>query len=319
MPSLLLDENSFFECNPAALIMFGCKNKSEFIGKHPSQFSPRLQPNGIDSMVLAGEHIGKALKDGHHLFEWEHCRLDGTVFPTEVLLLTFERDGKLVLQATVRDIAVRKNYEVLLEDEARKLSHALTGTVNTMSKAMELGDPYTAGHQSMVSMISSAIAKEMGWDEDRVFGLRMAGLIHDIGKIGVPSEILTKPSALSEFERKLVELHAQHGYELLKDIQFPWSIAKMAHQHHERMDGSGYPLGLKGDEILPEARLLAVADMIDAISSHRPYRAARGLPFAIEIIKSESGKRLDSKVVDVALHLFEGKASVDTLGLDDHF
>jgi putative nucleotidyltransferase with HDIG domain len=260
---------------------------------------------------MANEVNEIAIKNGHHLFEWEHCTLDGSLFPTEVLLVEFKRDGKSVVQATVRDITARKNNEALLADEAEKLSHALTGTVNTMSKAMELRDPYTAGHQSGVALIACAIAKEMGWDEDRISGLRMAALIHDIGKIGVPSEILTKPSVLSEFERKLVELHAQHGYELLKDIEFPWPIAKMVHQHHERMDGSGYPLGLKGDEILDEARVLAVADMIEAISSHRPYRAARGLPFAIEEIKRESGKQLDAKVVDAALHLFEGKASLE--------
>jgi HD-GYP domain-containing protein (c-di-GMP phosphodiesterase class II) len=144
----------------------------------------------------------------------------------------------------------------------------------------------------------------------------MAGLIHDIGKIGVPSEILTKPSELSEFEEKLVQLHPQHGYELLKDIEFPWAIADIVRQHHERIDGSGYPLGLKGDAILPEAKVLAVADMLEAIATHRPYRPARGLPMALELIKSESGKQLDAAVVDAAVRLFQGKESVDVSAFD---
>lgn len=308
---MLLNEKEFFDCNPATLCMFGCKERNEFIGKHPSQFSPALQPDGIDSMLLANQRIAEAFKSGYNLFEWSHCRLDGTIFPAEVLLVVFEKEGKPVLQATVRDITARKNYEQALADEAKRLNKALAGTVTTMSKAMELRDPYTAGHQARVALIACAIAKELGWNEDRMAGLRMGALIHDIGKIGIPSEILTKPSRLSEFEERLVQLHPDHGYELLKDIEFPWPIAQMVRQHHERIDGSGYPLGLKGDEILPEAKVLAVADMLEAISTHRPYRAARGLPIAIEEIKGESGKQLDSEVVLAALKLFEGKENLD--------
>lgn len=313
---MLLDENGFFDCNAATLSMFGCKVRSDFIGKHPSKFSPQLQPNGVESMVLANQMIQHALKTGSNIFDWVHCKLDGTPFPAEVLLVQFERENKPVLQAIVRDITVRKRNEQNLIDQAEKLSRSLVGTINTMSKAMELRDPYTAGHQGRVSLIACAIAKELDWDDDRITGLRMAGLIHDIGKIGVPSEILTKPSELSEFEEKLVQLHPQHGYELLKDIEFPWAIADIVRQHHERIDGSGYPLGLKGDAILPEAKVLAVADMLEAIATHRPYRPARGLPMALELIKSESGKQLDAAVVDAAVRLFQGKESVDVSAFD---
>ncbi|MBU3629102.1 HD domain-containing phosphohydrolase [Polynucleobacter sp. AP-Reno-20A-A9] len=307
---MLLDEKGYFDCNPAALSIFGCKDRSDFIGRHPSEFSPPLQPNGIDSITSAGDRIAEAFRNGSAIFEWTHSKLDGTPFPAEVLLVVFEREGKQVLQATVRDITARKNYEQNLANEAVKLNKALAGTVTTMSKAMELRDPYTAGHQARVAEIACAIAKELGWDDYRITGLRMAGLVHDIGKIGIPSEILTKPSSLSEFEEKLVQLHPEHGYGLLKDIEFPWAIADMVRQHHERMDGSGYPLGLKGEDILPEARVLAVADMLEALSTHRPYRAARGLPFALDLIKSESGKQLDSEVVAAAVRLFEGKESL---------
>ena len=311
---MLLDEKSFFDCNPATLKMFGCNQRSDFIGKHPSQFSPLTQSNGRDSMVEANEKITEAMKNGSNLFEWMHCRLDGSIFPAEVLLVAFEKDGKLVLQATVRDITRRKNDENQIAIDVVKLNSALAGLIATMSKAMELRDPYTAGHQTRVANIACQIAKELGWGADQIQGLRMAALVHDIGKIAIPAEILTKPSKLSEFEEKLMEEHASHSYELLKDIDFPWDIADMVHQHHERLDGSGYPQHLRGNAILPEARVLAVADTIEAMSTHRPYRPALGLPAAIDEIKSLAGTKLDKEFVDAAVRLFEGKDSIENLG-----
>lgn len=308
---MLLDENSFLECNPATLAMFGCPSSSDFLGKHPSQFSPEVQPNGISSAILANQRINDAFSNGSNLFEWVHCKLDGTEFPAEVLLVAFTRDGKKILQATVRDITFRKEAESKVIKEAERLKKALTGTIQVLVKSMELRDPYTAGHQERVAHVACALAKELGWNEDRIDGLRMAALIHDIGKIAVPAEILTKPSALTEFEEKIVREHPEHGYELLKDIEFPDPIATIVRQHHERIDGSGYPFGLSGDQILPEAKLLGIADSIEAMASHRPYRPARGLFFAIEQIKSEAGKQLDSQMVSVAAKLFEGKTDLE--------
>lgn len=308
---MLSDETGFLDCNAAALEMFGCKYRSDFVGKHPSEFSPPFQPNGMDSSILAKQQIADAFKNGSNFFEWMHCKPDGTTFPVDVLLIAFEKDGKPILQGTVRDISARKKYEHNLAEEAGKLNRALAATINTMSKAMELRDPYTAGHQSRVAVIACAIAEELGWEEYRITGLRMASLIHDIGKIGIPSEILTKPSKLSEFEEKLVQLHPGHGYELLKDIEFPWAIADMVHQHHERIDGSGYPLGLTGDKILPEAKVLAVADMLEAMATNRPYRFAMGLPLAIAQLQSESGKQLDAEAVAAAVKLFGGKETLE--------
>jgi len=308
---MLLDDKCFLECNQATLTMFGCPSSSDFLGKHPSQFSPAVQPNGVASVILANQRIKEALTNRSNLFEWMHCKLDGTEFPAEVLLVAFTRDGKEILQATVRDITSRKEAERRTIKEAESLKKALTGTIKTLVKSMELRDPYTAGHQERVARIACAIAKELGWDEDRIHGLRMAGMIHDIGKIAVPSEILTKPSTLSEFEEKIVKEHPEHGYELLKDIEFPSPIAMIVRQHHERLDGSGYPFGLSGDQILPEAKLIGIADSIEAMASHRPYRPARGLSFAIEQIKSEAGKQLDSQMVAVAAKLFEGKADLE--------
>lgn len=308
---MLLDENGFFDCNPAALRIFGCSERNEFIGKHPSQFSPATQSDGRDSMVAAAEKIAEAMKNGSNLFEWMHCRLDGSIFPAEVLLVSFEKDGKTVLQATVRNITRRKNAENQIALDVVRLSSALAGLIATMSKAMELRDPYTAGHQTRVAEISCQIAKELGWAEERIQGLRMAALVHDIGKIAIPAEILTKPSRLSEFEEKLMQEHANHGYTLLKDIDFPWPIADIVHQHHERLDGSGYPQHLKADAIMPEARVLAVADTIEAMATHRPYRPALGLPAAIEEINKQAGITLDKDVVNAAVRLFEGKTSLE--------
>ena len=186
-----------------------------------------------------------------------------------------------------------------------QLSDALRSTIEAMSRTMESRDPYTAGHQKAVAKISVALAASLGWAEAEQQVVYLAGLVHDIGKIAVPSEILTKPSKLSEIEMSLVREHVEAGYQILKDIPFPWPIASMIRQHHERLDGSGYPQRLSGDEILPGARILAVADMIEAMSTHRPYRPALGLAFAIGEIKKESGVTLDAEVVTAACQLMQ--------------
>ena len=183
----------------------------------------------------------------------------------------------------------------------------LWAVVEAISKKMDWRDPYTASHQKRVGRIAMAIGRQLGWDEDRVEALYMAAMLHDIGKMAVPSEILTKPSRLTDLEMKLVQEHVEAGYQILKDIPFPWPIADMVRQHHERLDGSGYPRKLMGDQICEEGRVLAVADTLEAMATHRPYRPAKGLPAALEEIKAESGIKLDAKVVDAAFKLIEGE------------
>ena len=187
-----------------------------------------------------------------------------------------------------------------------RLASSLRSTIEAMSKTMEWRDPYTAGHQKRVAMISMAIARQLGWDKGRIQALYMAAMVHDIGKMAVPSEILTKPSRLTDLEMQMVQGHAEAGFQILKDIPFPWPIADMVHQHHERLDGSGYPKGLQGDQISEEARVLAVADTIEAMATHRPYRPAKGLVAAMDEIQAESGLKLDPKIVDAAYRLLEG-------------
>ncbi|QWD79126.1 PAS domain S-box protein [Polynucleobacter sp. MWH-Spelu-300-X4] len=216
----------------------------------------------------------------------------------------------------LKAIKDQENLSVEIEGKEKaqnQLLLALNATIEAMSKTMEWRDPYTAGHQKRVAKISTIIGKKMGLSEDRLQGLYMAGLVHDIGKVAVPSEILTKPTTLSDLERKMVQEHVNSGYQILKDIPFSWPIADVVHQHHERMDGTGYPLGLKGDEILLEARILAVADTIEAMGSHRPYRPAQDLDVTFRELQKMAGKGLDPQVVQVALELFKDPHVVDEL------
>ena len=186
-----------------------------------------------------------------------------------------------------------------------QLVDSLNATIEAISKTMEWRDPYTAGHQKKVAVLSRAIAQKLGWSEKKIRGLYLAALVHDIGKIATPAEILTKPSMLTEIEMTLIKEHPKTGYNILKDIPFTWPIAQAVYQHHERLDGSGYPNKLSGDSIIPEAKILAVADTIEAISSHRPYRPGLGLEKAILQVKAEAGKTLDPAICEVACQLLE--------------
>lgn len=173
--------------------------------------------------------------------------------------------------------------------------------------ALESRDPYTAGHQVRVADIARAIATEIGLDKEMIEGIRMAGVIHDIGKLSIPTEILTKPTKLTDLEFSLIKQHAQIGYEMLKNIESPWPLANIVLQHHERINGSGYPGNLKEDEILLESRILAVADVVEAMASHRPYRPSLGIEFALEEIEKNSGILYDALVADACLRLFREK------------
>lgn len=192
-----------------------------------------------------------------------------------------------------------------LEHTMEQLARALEGTIDAMSLTIEMRDMYTAGHQRRVAALAEAIAVEMQLPSDRIEGIRMSGIIHDIGKIAMPAEILTKPARLSANEFQLIKEHPRVGYDILKKIEFPWPVAQIILQHHERMDGSGYPDGLVGEAILLEARILAVADVVEALSSHRPYRPALGLEKAIEEIRRGRGIRYDIQVVDACFRLFK--------------
>ncbi|MCJ7626397.1 MAG: HD-GYP domain-containing protein, partial [Anaerolineaceae bacterium] len=211
------------------------------------------------------------------------------------------REDVPVATAFAHELAGAWNKTKLVQE----LKKTVEGTIHTIAATVEIRDPYTAGHQKRVAELAAAIASEMNLSEHQVEGIRMAGFIHDLGKIQVPAEILSKPGQLSELEFSLIKSHPQVGYDLLKDIEFPWPIADIILQHHEKMNGSGYPQGLKGDEIKLEARILAVADIIEAMSSHRPYRPALGIEKALEQIRKDRGALLNPDVVDACLRIFK--------------
>ena len=227
---------------------------------------------------------------------------NGTKRNTELYasLLRDSNNRPIGCRGIIRDVTERKQ-------NLEKASKALQATVRAMASIVETRDPYTASHQRGVADLARAIAAEMNLAEEQIEGIHMAGTIHDIGKISVPAEILTKPGKLTEIEYGLVKTHPLAGYDILKDIEFPWPVADTVLQHHERIDGSGYPEGLKGEAILPEARILAVADVVEAIASHRPYRPALGIEAAIEEIYKNRLILYDGDTVDACIKLFREK------------
>jgi putative nucleotidyltransferase with HDIG domain len=193
------------------------------------------------------------------------------------------------------------------KQDQKKLKKTMNAIIETISKIMDTRDPYTAGHQIRVSQLAIHIAKEMKLSPDKIESVRIASLIHDIGKIGIPSEILTKPTELDAIEFSFIKKHPEIGYTILKDIDFPYPIARIVLQHHERNDGSGYPQGLKGKYILLEAKIINVADVVEAMSSHRPYREVLGVDVALDEITKNKGVLYDSEIVDVCVKLFKEK------------
>jgi putative nucleotidyltransferase with HDIG domain len=206
------------------------------------------------------------------------------------------------------EVLETRRSEDHLQSTLDRLERSLEGTFRAMSMTLEMRDPYMAGHQHRVSSLAVAIAQEMNLPWEKIEGLRLAGIIHDIGKIAAPTEIMTKPCRLTKSEFQLVKDHPRIGYEMIKDIAFPWPVAHIILQHHERLDGSGYPEGLVGDAILPEARILAVADVVEAVCSLRPYRPALGIEKGLEEIRKGRGIRYDTRVADACAKLFrEGR------------
>jgi len=219
-----------------------------------------------------------------------------------------DKKGKVTgVIGLAKDITTQRKSEEELKQSYQRFKKSLEASINTMSKIVEVKDPYTAGHQQRVSQLTKAIAKELNLSSDKVEGIRVASLIHDIGKISVPTEILSKSITLSDIEFSLIKEHSQIGYDILKAIDFSYPVVQIVLQHHERLDGSGYPQGLKGDKIILEARIIGVADVVEAMSSFRPYRPALGIDAALEEISKNKGTLYDPEVVDVCLKLFKEK------------
>lgn len=205
-----------------------------------------------------------------------------------------------------REIAQRKLAEENLRYSFERLETVLEQTTMALSSAVEKRDPYTAGHQKRVAQLATAIAKEMGFSEEEVRGVNVAAILHDIGKICVPAEILSKPAPLNDLEYAMIKSHCQAGYDILQGIHFSWPVAEIVMQHHERIDGSGYPMGLSGEDILLESRILGVADVVESVASHRPYRPSLGSAKALEEIEQNSGVLYDKEVVNACVEVYNG-------------
>lgn len=287
------------EVNDAYCLMTGY-SEAELLAMRASDLE------AVSSASDRESNAQKLVEQGKGSFETRLRRKDGGVFDVEANVIYLPIEGGRFV-AFHRDITDRKRAEADLLRTAESIKLALAGTVQALSMTVEIRDPYTAGHQKRVADLAGAIATEMGMDNDQVDSIRLAGSIHDLGKISVPAEILSKPGKLSETEFSLIKTHPGAGYEILKDIEFPLPIADIILQHHERIDGSGYPNGLKGDEILPGTRILAVSDVVEAMASHRPYRPSRGIEAALEEIEKNRGVLYDTAVVDACLLLFRKK------------
>jgi PAS domain S-box-containing protein/putative nucleotidyltransferase with HDIG domain len=294
--------------NPTAVAITGF-SQQELIGRHQHEILHHTRQDGS-----AYPHdecpIYSTLRDGKARYVTEEVfwRKDGTSFPVEYMSTPVKERGRITGVVVVfKDISERMVAAEAIKKSFEDMRNTLNETVNALAGTAEKRDPYTAGHQQRVSALACAIAREMGLLEMQIEGIRIAGILHDIGKIAIPAEILTKPGRLTDIEMELMKTHSQVGYDILKNIPFGWRIADIVLQHQERMDGSGYPFGLSGNDILPEARILAVADVVEAMMSHRPYRAALGIEIALKEISGKKGIIYDSKAVDACLRLFKDR------------
>jgi len=250
----------------------------------------------------ARQHFDRVVRTGHSSGNCVFLRKDGSTFPAHVDAVRLAATRYL---GFIVDISEQTRAAAEIEASAAQVKQALTATVAALSATTELRDPYTAGHQRRVAQLAGAIAVGLGWDEARIEMVTTAGLLHDVGKIVVPAEILAKPGRLSEAEMEIIRQHATASAALIAGIEFGDPVAAIVNQHHERLDGSGYPQGLRGENILPEARILAVADVVEAMSSHRPYRAALGMEVALAEVREHAGITFDADVVAVCGRLFE--------------
>jgi len=291
------------------------KRYAEMFGYKPEEMKNQSIPSVVHPDDV--ERVMKYHKDrleGKNVpsrYEFKGIKKDGSPIYIEVdVVVPKNGEPSNGTRSYLWDITDRKKAENEAKDTMWKLRKALDGTINAIALTVEARDPSTSGHQRRVADLARTMATEMGISKDRIEGLRSAGVIHDLGKICVPADILSKPSKLSEAEFSLIKIHPQVGYDILKDIEFPWPVASIVYQHHERMNGSGYPQGLSDDDILLEARILAVADVVEAMSSHRPYRPSLGLDYALDEISKNKGILYDPAVVETCLKIINEKKYV---------
>jgi PAS domain S-box-containing protein/putative nucleotidyltransferase with HDIG domain len=261
-------------------------------------------PEQIESIKA---NIKDLISKGQLTYESAHICKNKAITPVEVNSRIIKSGGRKLIVSAVRDISEEKRTAEELRQTSLRLQRAIEGAINAVALTTEIRDPYTAGHQHRVAKLACSIGRELGLSNEQIEGVRVAGTLHDIGKIYVPAEILSRPGRLRQNEINLVKDHAQVGYDLLSTIEFPWPVAQIVLQHHERMNGSGYPFGLFGDEILIEAKIMSVADVVEAMASHRPYRPALSIEEALLEISQQRGVLYSPEAVDACIKVFTQK------------
>jgi PAS domain S-box-containing protein/putative nucleotidyltransferase with HDIG domain len=263
--------------------------------------------NTTEQLRAVKEKIAELIDKGKLTFESVHIHKNKGVTPVEVISRIIDSGGRRLIVSAVHDVSERKRTAEELKQTSLRLQRAIEGAINAVALTTEIRDPYTAGHQHRVAKLACSIGIELGLSENQIEGVRVAGTLHDIGKIYVPAEILSRPGRLRQNEINLIKDHAQVGYDLLSAIEFPWPVAKIVLQHHERINGSGYPFGLSGDEIMIEARIMSVADVVEAMASHRPYRPALSIEEALLEISQQRGVLYSAEAVDACIKVFTQK------------
>jgi len=308
LPMWLIDVHNMqiVAVNDAMIEKYGW-SRAEFTKKKSTELRPAEEREESHALI---ERIRSSPRDLTTQGVWRHQLKDGRIISVDVFAKVIEFDGRPVIMAAANDVTEQVQARQDIARNVAMLETALNATVETIMKMGGLRDPYTAGHEQRVGELAAAIGGELGLGSEFLRGLTIMGHLHDIGKISVPTELLVKPGKLSRIEFEMLKEHAQQGYEILNKLDFPWPVANAVWQHHERIDGSGYPRGLKGDEIVLEARILAVADVVEAMSSHRPYRPALGVEPALEEIEKNSGRLYCEKASRACLRLFREKGFV---------
>jgi putative nucleotidyltransferase with HDIG domain len=272
----------------------------------------KAHESGLASFLATGKKkmIGRRV-------EITGMRADQSVFPAELTVISVDSTNKPVFIAYFRDISGQQNIEKERRQYGIDIKKTLMQAILSVSRIVEIRDPYTAGHQRRVAHLAAKMARDLNFSDERIDGVFLGALIHDIGKIAVPTEILARPGKLLDEDINYLQIHCRKGFEILAPVNFPWPVAEIALQHHEHIDGSGYPQGLRDKEILLESRIICVADVVESLTAHRPYRPAFSLEEALASINVRAGEWYDREIVEACNHLFKKGYSIDAIDMDE--
>jgi PAS domain S-box-containing protein len=308
------DQGRIIAFNPAAEKIFGY-HRDEVIGRMVSdKLIPGWQRGAHDRGVARFLETGERKMIGRRV-EVTAMRADKSHFIAEMEVISVKKEP--VFTAYIRDISAHKKIEKERRQYAINIKKTLIQTILAISRTVEIRDPYTAGHQRRVAHLAATLAHSLELSEDRIEGIILGALIHDVGKIAVPSEILSRPGKLHDEDVMYLQIHCLKGYEILNPVRFPWPLAEIALQHHEHLDGSGYPQGLKDEAILLESRIVCVADVVEALTSHRPYRSAYPIDEALQFIGKRAGEWYEGRIVSACRRLFEIGYSIEAIDTDE--